>query len=173
LGQGDEARQGDPNEPGYREGAGADSVKQHIDNDGRRRTGERATLGLARGDHTVLVVDDILTTRYATSRGLRAAGFKVVEAAGGAEALERTAGVAAVVLDVHLPDIDGFEVCRLLRAAPGTQTLPVVHVSSVFVSNEHRLRSVESGANAYLVAPVVHSDLADMMDRLLRKAAEA
>ena len=161
----------DRNEPGHREGLGAESVKQHIDNDSRRLAGERPALGLDRAEHTLLVVDDTLPSRYATSRALRAAGFKVIEAAGGAEALERARGTSAVVLDVHLPDISGFEVCRLLRGGADTAAVPVVHVSSVFVSDDDRLRSVDSGADAYLVAPVVPTELADMMDRLIRKAA--
>jgi len=61
-----------------------------------------------RSRHSVLVVDDNASTRYASSRSLRAAGFNIVEAAAGAEALELAEFVSAVVLDVHLPDLIGF-----------------------------------------------------------------
>jgi CheY-like chemotaxis protein len=79
--------------------------------------------------HSVLVVDDNASSRYATSRTLRAAGFNTVEASAGAEALELVEFVSAVVLDVHLPDLLGFEVCRLMRSRAATASLPVVHVS--------------------------------------------
>ena len=72
-----------------------------------------------RSVHTVLVVDDNPATRYATGRVIRAAGFQTAEAGSGAEALDLIArGVSAAVLDVHLPDIDGFELCRRIRANP-------------------------------------------------------
>src|SRR5690349_9654963 len=93
-----------------------------------------------RAAHTVLIVDDNPATRYSTSRTLRAAGFQVTEAASGAEALVLAPqGVSAVVLDVHLPDIDGFEVCRQLRTMPPTSLLPVVHLSAEFVRSEDRV----------------------------------
>jgi CheY-like chemotaxis protein len=67
---------------------------------------------------TLLVVDDTPASRYATSRVLRGAGFTVLEAASGQEALTLAQqGPDLVVLDVNLPDIDGFEVCRRLRAS--------------------------------------------------------
>ncbi|HVE52545.1 MAG TPA: response regulator, partial [Ramlibacter sp.] len=74
---------------------------------------------LVRAEHSILVVDDNASTRYATARSLRAAGFNTLEAAAGAEALELVEYVSAVVLDVHLPDLMGFEVCRLLRGRIG------------------------------------------------------
>jgi CheY-like chemotaxis protein len=78
-----------------------------------------------RGAHTVLVVDDNPATRYSTGRVIRAAGFRLAEAGTGQEALDQAAkGVSAVVLDVHLPDMDGFEVCRHLRTNPAPAACP-------------------------------------------------
>src|SRR5688572_5349818 len=92
-----------------------------------------------RDKHTVLVVDDDPATRYATSRILRAAGFRTQEAATGMEALAAAPHTSAMVLDVHLPDLDGFEVCRLIRSQPQTALMPVMHVSAAFVKNEDKV----------------------------------
>lgn len=91
-----------------------------------------------RGDYSILVVDDTASARYATARSLRAAGYHTVEAAAGAQALELAPFVSAVVLDVHLPDLHGLEVCRLIRARPATANLPVIHVSAVYVSQQEQ-----------------------------------
>ncbi len=108
-----------------------------------------------RSVHTVLVVDDNPATRYSTARLIRAAGFRTVDAGSGSEALAKVGdGVSAVVLDVHLPDIDGFEVCRMIRANPATTTLPVVHLSAEYIRDEDKVRGLDSGADAYLVHPV-------------------
>lgn len=103
----------------------------------------------------VLVVDDGAAARYATCRGLRAAGFDTVDTPGGAQALELAgSGVAAVVLDVHLPDLHGFEVCRLLRRGAATAGLPVIHVSAVQLSSQDLVDGLAAGADAYLMSPV-------------------
>lgn len=123
--------------------------------------------------HTVLVVDDDASTRYSLSRVLRAAGFGTVESAGGAEALELAAreGVAAIVLDVHLPDLHGFEVCRLLRSQPLTSTLPVIHVSAVHVQPDDHVTGLRTGADAYLISPVDPQVLVSTVEALIRSRA--
>jgi PAS domain S-box-containing protein len=123
-----------------------------------------------RARHIVLVVDDDPATRYATSRVLRASGFRTEEAATGAAALTlaRAPGVSAVVLDVHLPDIDGFEVCRLLRADASTASLPVMHVSAARVQVEDNVAGLDAGADAYLVRPVEPAVLVATLQALIR-----
>ncbi|GAB3661445.1 response regulator transcription factor [Ramlibacter alkalitolerans] len=114
-------------------------------------------------------MDDNPSTRYATARTLRAAGFNTVEAAAGAEALELVEFVSAAVLDVHLPDLLGFEVCRLLRKRAATASLPVVHVSAVFVSPAEQAAGMEAGADAYMVAPVDPEALVATLDHLIEE----
>jgi CheY-like chemotaxis protein len=120
-----------------------------------------------RSQHSILVVDDVEASRYAMSRSLRASGFRTVEASAGAQALELAEYVSGVVLDVHLPDLHGFEVCRLLREKPSTARVPIVHVSAVYVGGEHIATGREAGADAYLVAPVDPQDLAARLDELI------
>jgi CheY-like chemotaxis protein len=124
-----------------------------------------------RSDYSILVVDDNEATKYATSRGLRALGFKTVEASAGAQALELSEFVSAVVLDVHLPDLHGYEVCRLIRTRQDTATLPVVHVSAYYTSAEDRLKGREAGADCYMLAPVDTEVLARTLDELLAARA--
>jgi len=122
---------------------------------------------------TVLVVDDNAAGRYSTSRALQAAGFSTMESSGGAAALKLAQhGVSAVVLDVHLPDVSGFEVCRLLRTDPLTAHLPVVHVSAVHRTPEDQVNGLTRGADAYFVAPVEGDVLAAMLNRLIGKAPQ-
>lgn len=122
-----------------------------------------------RSVHTVLVVDDNPATRYSTARFVRAAGFRTDEAGSGGEALDLVgAGVSAVVLDVHLPDIDGFEVCRRIRAAPATAMLPVVHLSAAYIKDEDRVTGLNAGADAYMVHPVEPAVLIATLQALIR-----
>lgn len=124
---------------------------------------------MPRSRQTILVADDNVAARYATVRALRAAGFRTVESTGGAGALEHARqGVSAVVLDVHLPDLHGFEVCRLLRASPATSHLPVIHVSAVHVANEDQVTGIGAGADAYLLSPVSSELLVALLDALIR-----
>src|SRR5690349_11608869 len=103
---------------------------------------------------TILVVDDAEASRYLVGRALRAAGFLVVEAATGAGALELARlEPDLIVLDVRLPDVDGYEVCRRLRAEPLTRRIPVLQVSAAFRDSDDRAAGLEAGADAYMAHP--------------------
>ena len=122
-----------------------------------------------RGRHTVLVVDDNPATRYSTTRVIRAAGFLTEEADSGGSAISMAGGgVAAVVLDVHLPDMSGFDVCRALRGNPRTSLIPVVHLSAAYVQSEHRVAGLNAGADAYMVHPVEPPLLIATLQALIR-----
>jgi PAS domain S-box-containing protein len=102
----------------------------------------------------ILAVDDDPAALYATSRVLRSAGYEVIEGTTGAAALTAAAGADLIVLDVNLPDIDGFEVCRRLRARPDTSQLPVLHLSATFTQSADFALGFEAGADGYLTRPV-------------------
>lgn len=104
---------------------------------------------------TILVVDDNTASRYSTARFLKSAGFATLEAATGAEAIELAeTGPDAVVLDVNLPDMDGFDVCKALRARANTARIPIIHLSATFVGAADKARGLEMGADGYLTHPV-------------------
>lgn len=125
-----------------------------------------------RARHSVLVVDDNETALYALSRHLRAGGFNVVEANGGAKALELVDFVSALVLDVHLPDLLGFEVCRLVRERPTTSRLPVICVSSMYKTEQDQMHGMQIGADAYMPLPVDPDALLAALDHLIIERAE-
>jgi PAS domain S-box-containing protein len=117
----------------------------------------------------ILVVDDNPATLYSTARVLRGAGFHVLEAESGLSAVERArAGVDLIVLDVNLPDIDGFEVCRRVRSDPSTARLPVIHLSATFVQDTDKVHGLEVGADGYLTHPVEPPVLVATVNAFLR-----
>jgi PAS domain S-box-containing protein len=102
----------------------------------------------------ILVVDDHQASRYATARILRAAGFETIEAETGGEALAlATDNVDLIVLDVNLPDMDGFEVCRRLRSRRETAYLPITYLSATFTSSSDMAHGLRAGADSYLAHP--------------------
>ncbi|MEH2126063.1 hybrid sensor histidine kinase/response regulator [Nostoc sp.] len=126
---------------------------------------------------TILHVDDNEANRYVVNRILQNAGFSVVEAATGATGLEAVAKFQPdlVILDVQLPDISGFEVCRQIKANPETTFIPVLQLSASFVQSQDKAEGLDSGADAYLVQPVEPIELLATVRSLLRirRAEEA
>ena len=121
---------------------------------------------------TALVVDDTPSKRYVLSSWLRRAGFTVVEAETGAEALKRveTMRVDVVVLDVKLPDMSGFDVCERIKGQPAYAAVPVVHVSAAAVKVRDRTHGLSRGADAYLVEPIDPDELLATVQAVLRYA---
>jgi CheY-like chemotaxis protein len=119
---------------------------------------------------TVLVVDDSATKRYLLVSWLSRAGFTVVEAETGAEALDKLtqAGIDLVVLDVKLPDMSGFEVCEQIKTDSEYGVLPVIHVSAHAVDVVDRTQGLNRGADAYLVEPIEPDELIATAQAVLR-----
>jgi CheY-like chemotaxis protein len=122
--------------------------------------------------NTILVVDDRPDARYALVRMLAGAGYDVRETATGRDAL-RLARTAPdlIVLDIALQDMDGFEVCRRLKADAATRGIPVLHKTAVFRDAEHRRRGLDAGADEYLMEPIDPQTLVDAVKRLLARRA--
>jgi two-component system, sensor histidine kinase len=118
----------------------------------------------------VLNVNDSDASRYLVTRMLERGGFSVAEAASGNAALEqvRDKMPSLVVLDIKLPDIDGLEVCRRIKADPDTHSVKVLHTSAVFVATEFKVRSLECGADGYLSHPFEQEELIATVRSLLR-----
>ena len=121
---------------------------------------------------SILVCDDTDAKRYVISSWLRRAGYQVVEAATGGEALDLVAGgsLDLAVLDVHLPDMNGFEVCRAIKQGPRTAAMPVLHISAIAVDPEQRSAGLDYGADAYLVDPIEPLELLSTVRALLRSS---
>jgi two-component system NtrC family sensor kinase len=123
----------------------------------------------------IVVVDDYPDGRNVTSAILRREGFEVVEASTGAEALALASDLPTLmVLDVNLPDIDGFEVCRRIKRDPRTSNISILHLSAAYRGSMHRIRGLQEGADAYLTMPVDPDELTATVRALLRvRRAEA
>jgi two-component system, cell cycle response regulator len=107
----------------------------------------------------ILVVDDVAANVKLLDARLSAEYFEVRTAMSGAEALAicERAECDIVLLDVMMPDMDGFEVCRQLKSNPGTHHIPVVMVTALDQPSD-RVRGLEAGADDFLTKPV--SDIA-------------
>lgn len=118
----------------------------------------------------ILVVDDDRDTCAAVAPPLQAAGYSVVCAGTGEEALElaRREPPALALLDVCLPGICGYEVCRRLRSSFG-DALPIVFMSAARTESYDRVAGLLVGADEYLVKPVAPDELVIRIERLLRR----
>jgi PAS domain S-box-containing protein len=106
------------------------------------------------GPIRILAVDDDAAGLHATSRVLKSAGYEVMQATTGSGALKLAHEADLVVMDINLPDMDGFEVCRRLRARPDTAQIPLLHLSATFTQSTDFALGLEAGADSYLTRPV-------------------
>jgi len=124
----------------------------------------------AAGVGTILVVDDNASGLYAKRRLLEKAGFQVIEAKTGLVALQIALAERPdlALLDIKLPDIDGFEVCRRLRSNSATASMAIVHITASFERPEDHVRGLEAGADTFLLAPTDPSILIATARALIR-----
>lgn len=121
-------------------------------------------------DIRLLIVDDNVATRYALRRRLERHGYEVLEAGTGGEGLALIASekLDALILDVNLPDMSGFDIVRELRADSRTALLPVIHVSAASIQTGDIITGLDAGADAYLIHPVDPDVLLATLRTLLR-----
>lgn len=108
----------------------------------------------------IMVVDDSLTVRKITSRLLTRAGYQVVTATDGVDALEQLTEISPdiMLLDVEMPRMDGFELTKLLRRDAKTKSLPIIMITSR-TADKHRDFAMQLGVNAYLGKPYQEEEL--------------
>jgi twitching motility two-component system response regulator PilH len=119
--------------------------------------------------NTVLVVEDSVTQREMITDLLKGNGLNVTIASDGVEALEKIQGQRPdlVVLDIVMPRMNGYEVCRRLKADPKTQHVPVVMCSSKGEEFD-RYWGMKQGADAYIAKPFQPTELVGTVKQLLR-----
>src|SRR5512147_1761937 len=108
---------------------------------------------------TVLAVDDQPANLRLLDAVLAPRGHRVITASSGAEALAslETEDIDLVLLDVVMPEMDGYEVCRRIRSNPSTEFLPVVMITAS--GSEQRLNALLSGADDFITKPFDQSEL--------------
>ncbi|HXJ58068.1 MAG TPA: response regulator [Verrucomicrobiae bacterium] len=118
----------------------------------------------------ILIVDDNPVVLFGMSHLLGSAGFVVVQATTGAEGLERAKQTQPdlVLLDVLLPDFNGIELCRKIKADPATQHLFVVLLSSFETSSDSQVTGLEAGADGYIARPIENRELLARVQAMLR-----
>lgn len=117
----------------------------------------------------ILVVDDVDSNVKLLEARLLSEYYEVVVAYNGLEAIEICQGgqIDVVLLDILMPDIDGFEVCRRLKADPHTSNIPIVMVTSLD-SPQDKIRGLEAGADDFLSKPVSDLQLISRVKSLAR-----
>ena len=122
----------------------------------------------------VLVVDDEPDAIELIAFNLKGAGLDVVTASDGAEALKKAAHHTPdlIILDVMLPEVDGLEVCKVLRRSPKTAGVPILMLTSK-AAEVDRIVGLELGADDYVTKPFSPRELVLRVKRLLRSPKTA
>jgi DNA-binding response OmpR family regulator len=125
--------------------------------------------GRERTDVKILAVDDEDSIRELLELQLKRNGYETLTAADGQAALEQAAQADLVLLDVMLPGIDGFEVCRRLKADPSTQAIPVIMLTAK-AEEIDKVLGLELGADDYMVKPFSVRELLARIKAVLRRS---
>lgn len=121
----------------------------------------------------VLVVDDNKPHCYVLARMLEKAGYPTQQAHTGKDALDFAAQKPGLILlDVNLPDIDGFEVLRRLQMQAATATIPVVFMSATDVGASAKIHDAQLKASGFLTQPVQQSHLLAVVEGVLSRSAK-
>lgn len=118
----------------------------------------------------ILIVDDNPMVLFSMAHLLRSEGYAIIEAKDGAECLEKARAEQPdlILLDVMLPDINGVELCRKIKASPETSQLFVVLLSSIETSSDSKVTGLEAGADGYITRPIENRELVARVQALLR-----
>ena len=116
----------------------------------------------------ILIIDDTSANRYALGHLLRRNGYDVAEATTWTEGLAMLDGIDLLVLDVQLPEKNGFEACQELKQNPATASIPILMTSAAFVEGRDKALGFDSGADGYITAPVDQHELIATVRSLLR-----
>ena len=118
---------------------------------------------------TVLLVEDTEDNRFMMRRLLEMAGYHVIEAMNGEEAvrLAKTGSPRLILMDLSLPVIDGLAATRLIRKLPELESVPIIAVSAHDTS-DFQSEAIEAGCNSYVTKPIDFNELEELIGQLLK-----
>lgn len=119
----------------------------------------------------ILLVEDNEMNRDMLSRRLERRGFEIAIAVDGRQGVEmaKAGGYDLVLMDMSLPEVDGWEATRQIRAMPETKTLPVIALTAHAMAGD-REKAIEAGADDYDTKPIDLTRLLEKIDTLLKRA---
>jgi two-component system cell cycle response regulator len=122
---------------------------------------------------TILVVDDAPEIVRLVTKIFEARGHRLIAGRDGQEALDLVAKDRPdlIILDLDLPRVDGFEVCRRLKSDAATKAIPIVMMTAAHATQEAAKRGVNAGADEYVAKPFLREVLVHNVERLLEKNA--
>ncbi len=120
----------------------------------------------------ILIVDDELESVKLIGLMLQRRGYEIVAARSGTQALEKAEAESPdlAILDVMMPDMDGYEVCRRLRANPATTSLPIIMFTAKTTVDD-KVAGFQAGADDYLTKPIHPDELASRVEAVLSRSA--
>ncbi len=122
----------------------------------------------------ILVVDDEPDIVELVSFNLQQEGFEVITAANGWDAVEQARAVSPdlILLDLMLPELDGFAVCEILHRHPATESIPIIMLTA-WTSEPSRILGLELGADDYVTKPFSPRELMLRVHRVLNRVMDA
>jgi len=119
---------------------------------------------------TVLLVEDTEDNRFMMRRLLEMAGYRVVEAMNGEEAVKfaKAESPHLILMDLSLPVIDGLAATRLIRKLPDCESVPIIAVSAHDTS-DFQSEAIQAGCNSYVTKPIDFNELEELIGQLLKK----
>lgn len=119
---------------------------------------------------TVLLVEDTEDNRFMMRRLLEMAGYRVIEAMNGQEAvkLAKAESPQLILMDLSLPVLDGLAATRLIRKLPDFESIPIIAVSAHDTS-DFQSEAIQAGCNSYVTKPIDFNELENLIVQLLRQ----
>jgi two-component system chemotaxis response regulator CheY len=119
--------------------------------------------------HTLLIVDDSASMRQMVSFTLKDAGYDVIDAKNGKDALTKLNGtkIAMVITDLNMPEMDGIELIKQLRGKPGFKFTPIVMLTTESQESK-KVAGKQAGASGWIVKPFRPEQLLETVKRFVR-----